>query len=70
MTQPTTTVYPKPGVTLYLPGGVHGFAAGPVPMRADHAELLRAAGHLTTEAERKAAEDLARAEAETKAAAG
>lgn len=62
----TTPVYPKPGVTIYLPGGVHGFASGPVTMRADHAAAL--APRLMTAEQKKAAEDLAKAEAEEKAA--
>lgn len=39
-------VQPKPRVTIYLPGGTHGFDAkmakkrGGVPMRADHAAAL------------------------------
>jgi hypothetical protein len=50
-----TVVYPKPGVTIFLPGGTFGFAAGPVPLRSDHAALLRAAGHVETEADRQPA---------------
>lgn len=49
-----TIVYPKPGVTIYLPGGTHGFREGPVPMRAEHAQAL--AGDVMTEAERTAAQ--------------
>lgn len=66
-------VHPKPGVTVYLPGGVHGFDAamsagtGGIPMRADHAEALK--DHLLTPAEKKARDDLAKAEAEERAAA-
>lgn len=41
----TVLVHPMPGVTIYLPGGTHGFRAGPVPMRSDHAEAL--AAHVT-----------------------
>ncbi len=55
--QNTTIVYPKPGRTIFLPGGVHGFDGGPVPMRADHAEAL--GHHVVTEAEKKAADDQA-----------
>lgn len=68
MPDPTTSVYPKPGVTVYLPGGVHGFSSPhrAVPMAVEHA---RALGHaLETEAQRKAARDLAAARAEQQAA--
>lgn len=61
-----TIVYPKPGVTLYLPSGTHGFRAGPVPMRVDHAAEL--AQHLMTEAEKTAYDDMAKAAAERKQA--
>lgn len=46
----TVSVHPKPRVTIYLPGGTHGFDAamakklGGVPMRTDHAAAL--ADHL------------------------
>jgi hypothetical protein len=69
----TVAVHPRPGVTIHLPGGVHGFTSGPVPMRADHAKDL--AKHVMTEDEyaaaiaaekEKAAADLAAAEAEEK----
>lgn len=53
-----TIVYPRPGVTIYLSGGTHGFKEGPVPMRVEHADAL--APHVMTEAE-KAAADAARA---------
>lgn len=52
-------VYPRPGVTIYLPGGTHGFKEGPVPMHADHAAAL--APHVMTEAERNAAPVIAAA---------
>jgi len=48
-----TIVYPKPGVTIHLPGGSIGFAGGSVPMQAEHAAALSA--HVMTEAERTAA---------------
>ncbi len=56
MATATTTVYPKPGVTLYLPGGVHGFDGKNgrgIPMDARHAAPLLAAGHLETAEQRK-----------------
>lgn len=52
-----TIVYPRPGVTVYLAGGTHGFKSGPVPMRTDHAAALSA--HVMTEAEKAEAEKLA-----------
>ncbi len=54
----TTIVYPKPGVTVYLPGGVHGFTtahSGGIPMPSAHADPLIAAGHLDTDEMRAAA---------------
>jgi hypothetical protein len=41
-------VHPAPGRTIYLPGGTHGFAKGPVPMHPDHAAALLDAGHVVT----------------------
>lgn len=50
MASTTTTVFPKKGVTLYLPGGTHGFSdpAIGVPLRSDHAEVFLKAGRLGT----------------------
>lgn len=56
-----TIVYPKPGVTVYLPGGTHGFRSGPVPIRTEHAAEL--AAHVMTEAEKAAFDAAAAAEA-------
>lgn len=52
-----TIVYPAKGVTLYLPGGVHGFTDPElgVPLRSDHAELLAKTGSLETAEQRRSA---------------
>lgn len=66
-----TVVYPKPGVTLFLPGGVHGFTTAHgsgVPMPNVHAAPLVAAGHLDTDATREKAAELAAAVAQETAA--
>lgn len=47
----TTIVYARPNVTVFLPGGVHGFHSSMgvgVPMPAAHAEALLATGHVAT----------------------
>jgi hypothetical protein len=63
----TVVVHPRPGVTIHLPGGVHGFTSGPVPVRADHAAVL--AHVLMTEEEHQAAIAAAKAKAATDLAA-
>lgn len=63
----TTILYPNPGVTLFLPGGGHGFRGGSgigVPVPAAHAGPMLAVGHVKTEAQL-----LAEAQAEKAAAA-
>jgi hypothetical protein len=62
-----TMVHPRSGVTIYLPGGTHGFTKGPVPMREDHAAAL--AKSVMTEEEKKAADAAAKAKAEAELAA-
>jgi hypothetical protein len=66
----TTTVFPKKGVTLFLPGGVHGFTDQErgVPVPTGHATTMLAVGHVETAEQRKAAADLAKAETEKAAA--
>lgn len=54
-----TIVHPKPGRTIFLPGGTHGFSKGPVSLPAEHAEALRTAGHVATDDEKAAADKTA-----------
>lgn len=47
-------IFPKPGVTFYLPGGVQGFRDSDVgvAVRADHAAALLAGGGVETTEQR------------------
>ncbi len=67
----TTVIFPKPGVTVFLPGGVGGFKDSEtgLAVRNEHAAALLMAGGVETVAQRKARRDLEAAEGE-KAAAG